>query len=247
VQRSGIVKYRSGTRWPDDREVGWCCVWSALCTTRWGAWVSWFSLKTKVDGFSRFSLKTSGYGSCGLASKSLTRVSRFGPQNRQLRFGDLAHKIIVTVSLFGPQNQVGGGLLVCTLKPMNGWRRCEDTCWHPVACFVAKRVRLGFPSFASKLANERRRVVHVSSSQRRRRSEAKRWSIRWCRVRRSGSWTKLPFVSYNFPFTPQGHSSLLVFAINRTPRVAGEISIQPSLFHSLAIVIFWEVWVCFMM
>jgi hypothetical protein len=27
-------------------------VWSALCTWRRGAWVSWFSLKTKVDGLS---------------------------------------------------------------------------------------------------------------------------------------------------------------------------------------------------
>jgi hypothetical protein len=31
-------------------------------------------------------------------------VSRFGPQNWQLRFGDLAHKITATVSWFGPQN-----------------------------------------------------------------------------------------------------------------------------------------------
>jgi hypothetical protein len=32
------------------------------------------------------------------------RVSWFGPQNRQLQFGDLAHKIVMTVSWFGPQN-----------------------------------------------------------------------------------------------------------------------------------------------
>jgi hypothetical protein len=31
---------------------------------------------------------------------------RSGPQNRQLRFGDLAHKITMTVSWFGSQNQV---------------------------------------------------------------------------------------------------------------------------------------------
>jgi hypothetical protein len=29
----------------------------------------WFSIKTKVDVFSQFGFKTSGYGSCGLASK----------------------------------------------------------------------------------------------------------------------------------------------------------------------------------
>jgi hypothetical protein len=37
--------------------------------------VSWFSLKTKVDGFSRFGLKIGAYGFCVLASKPLTRVS----------------------------------------------------------------------------------------------------------------------------------------------------------------------------
>jgi hypothetical protein len=57
-------------------------------------WVSWFSLKTKVNGFSQFDLKIGGYGfsqfdlktggydSCGLTSKPLTQVSRFRHQNR---------------------------------------------------------------------------------------------------------------------------------------------------------------------
>jgi hypothetical protein len=34
----------------------------------------------------------------GLISKPLGRVSRFGPQNQQLRFSDLGLKITVTVS-----------------------------------------------------------------------------------------------------------------------------------------------------
>jgi hypothetical protein len=107
-----MVKHRSGTRWLDDRDVGWFYVQSALCIRRRGAWVSWFSLKSKVDDFSWFGLKTSGYNSCGLASKPLAQVSLFGPQNRQLQFGDLAHKITATVSWFGPQHQVGYGLSV---------------------------------------------------------------------------------------------------------------------------------------
>jgi hypothetical protein len=41
-------------------------------------------------------------------------VSRFGPQNRQLWFGDLGLKITATVSWFGPQNQVGFGLSVAS-------------------------------------------------------------------------------------------------------------------------------------
>jgi hypothetical protein len=52
-------------------------------------WVSWLSLKTKR-----------------------AVVSWFGPQNRQLRFGDLVFKITASVSWFGPQNQVGFGLSV---------------------------------------------------------------------------------------------------------------------------------------
>jgi hypothetical protein len=74
------------------------------------------SLKTKVDGlsvvlpqkhwdgFSYFDLKTGGYGFLGLASKPVVMVSRFGPQNWQLRFGDLGLKITTIVSLFGSQN-----------------------------------------------------------------------------------------------------------------------------------------------
>jgi hypothetical protein len=55
----------------------------------------------------------------GLASKSAVMVSRFGPQNRRLRFGDLCLKITVTVSWFGTQNQAGFGLSVA---PQNRWR-----------------------------------------------------------------------------------------------------------------------------
>jgi hypothetical protein len=39
-------------------------------------------------------------------------VSQFGPQNRQLRFGDLSIKITATVFWFGPQNQTGFSLSV---------------------------------------------------------------------------------------------------------------------------------------
>jgi hypothetical protein len=46
---------------------------------------------------------------------------------------------------------------------MSGCRRCKDTCQHLTACFIKKQVRLGFPSFASKLAKEQRRVVHMAS------------------------------------------------------------------------------------
>jgi hypothetical protein len=49
----------------------------------------------------------------------------------------------------------------------------EGTREHPVACFITKQDRLGFSSFASKLAKKRWRVVHMALSRRSRKSEAK--------------------------------------------------------------------------
>jgi hypothetical protein len=46
------------------------------------------------------------------------RVSQFGPQNQQLRFGDLCLKIIAIASWFVPQNQAGYSLSVA---PQNLW------------------------------------------------------------------------------------------------------------------------------
>jgi hypothetical protein len=42
----------------------------------------------------------------------VVEVPRFGPQNQQLRFGDLGLNITVTVFYFEPQNQVDFGLSV---------------------------------------------------------------------------------------------------------------------------------------
>jgi hypothetical protein len=67
-----------------------------------------------------FDLKTTGMISLSLASKPVETVSRFGPQNQQLRFGDLCLKITETFSWFGPQNQAGIGLSVA---PQNQWRK----------------------------------------------------------------------------------------------------------------------------
>jgi hypothetical protein len=50
--------------------------------------------------------------SLGFTSKPVAQVSRFGLQNRQLRFDDLGLKITVMVSWFVPQNQAGFGLSV---------------------------------------------------------------------------------------------------------------------------------------
>jgi hypothetical protein len=60
-----------------------------------------------------------------LASKPVGQVSRFGPQNLQLRFGDFGFKITMMVSWFEPQNQAGFSFSVV---PQN--RRREDGAGH---------------------------------------------------------------------------------------------------------------------
>jgi hypothetical protein len=57
--------------------------------------------------------------------KTTRTVSRFGPQKRQLWFGDLCLKITVTVCFFGPQNQTDFGFSVA---PQN--RQREDSVGH---------------------------------------------------------------------------------------------------------------------
>jgi hypothetical protein len=93
------------------------------------------------------------------------RVSQFGPQNRQLWFGDLSLKIITTVSWFRPQNQAGYGLSVA---PQNQWE--NDSVWGTrqdlVAYFSWKQVTLEFFSLTSRLTEKWWRVVHMASSQR---------------------------------------------------------------------------------
>jgi hypothetical protein len=100
--------------------------------------------------FSGLASKLVATVSPSLASKSVARISRFGPQNWQLWFGDLGLKITATVSWFGPQNQVGYGLLVA---PQN--RREDDGVGHTSRSSGLLHVNASwarFSQFASKLA-----------------------------------------------------------------------------------------------
>jgi hypothetical protein len=80
--------------------------------------------KPAATVFSSLASKMVATVSLGLASKSAVGFlvepqnqggggfSQFGPQNRQLWFGDLDLKITTTVSWFGPQNQADFSLSV---------------------------------------------------------------------------------------------------------------------------------------
>jgi hypothetical protein len=134
-----MILHKSGTRWPVDREFGWCLVrYTSYTWRRRGSQVSWF-----------------------------------GSQNQSRWFGDLGFKITIMVYWFRPQTKVGGDLLICASKLMGGWRQDEDMRQHLMAYFVTKQVEIGVSCFASKLAKERRRMMHVASSWRSRGSEPK--------------------------------------------------------------------------
>jgi hypothetical protein len=67
-------------------------------TSTTGTVFSGLALKSVVTIFSGLASKPVATVSPGLTSKLVAWVSRFGPQNQQLRFGDLGLKITATVS-----------------------------------------------------------------------------------------------------------------------------------------------------
>jgi hypothetical protein len=126
-----MVKHRSGTRWLDDREVGWHCVQSVPYTRRREERVSWLSLKTKVDGFPGLCLKTS---SCSLViwpTKSLWRFLSLVLKTKWVMIFRLRH------------------------KSDRRMKTAQDTCRDLAACYIWKLVWLGFLSLAPRLADVR--------------------------------------------------------------------------------------------
>jgi hypothetical protein len=114
-----MVKHMLDTRWSDEREVGWCRLRSTLCIKRWGAWVSWFGLKIKVDGLLGLCLKTGSSSLVIWASKSPRQFFSFGLKIKWAMVYRLRHKI-------------------------DGRRTAWDTCRDLAACLAWKQVELGF-------------------------------------------------------------------------------------------------------
>jgi hypothetical protein len=152
----------------------------------------------------------------GLASKPLARVSWFGPQNRQLRFGDLAHEITVTVSWFGPQNQVGYDLSVASQNRQDD----EDGVGHASRSsgLLHLEVSLTRDSRSSlKTGGDTAWMVHMASLRRSRGDEAE-----------DGPVDAMACIRLFYPnfavFVVLGDKDSLVinFPITRTSRVGGE-------------------------
>jgi hypothetical protein len=95
--------HRLGTQWPGDREVGWRHMRSTPCMWGRGAWVSWLSLKTKVDGLSVVWPQNHWDSfSSVLASKSMATVCEwFDLKTTWTVFTSLVSKLVATV---WPQN-----------------------------------------------------------------------------------------------------------------------------------------------
>jgi hypothetical protein len=115
VQRTEMIKHRSGTQWPDDREVGWWCVRSAPWTRRRWARVSWFGLKTRSTVSPSLDSKPVASDFSVWASKLAATVWWFWHQN-------LPDGLLVCDSKPNGLQFVG-----CAIKPTGGWRH-RGTC-----------------------------------------------------------------------------------------------------------------------
>jgi hypothetical protein len=136
------------------------------------------------------------------------------------------------ISWFGPQNQASYGLLVA---PQIRWEG-EDGIGHALRSSGLLHLETTQARFFQSSLKTGRGVawmVHVASLWRSRGVEAE-----------DGCVDAIGCIRLFYPnftiFIVLGHKGSLVisFSINRTPRVGGEVSIQPSLSHPLAIVAF---------
>jgi hypothetical protein len=120
-------------------------VWSAPCTRRRGAQVSWFDLKTMVNGFSQFGLKTGGYGFPGWGLKT----SSYGLVIYSLKSLRWFLSLCLKTKC----------VMVCRLhhKIDGRMKTTLDMRQDLAACFAWKQVGQGFPSLGSRLVEVRRR------------------------------------------------------------------------------------------
>jgi hypothetical protein len=201
----------SGTRWSDDWEVKWYCMRSTSCIRRCGAWVSWLSLKSKVDDLS-------------VISKPLGQFLLVYSQTRWLRFFGLDLKTGSSDLVIWASKSLRQFLnlclktkrdSVCRLRhKTDGGRLTWDTRRVLVTCLVWKKVGVEFFSLTSRLVDTWLRMVHVTSSWRSRRVEAE------------DGWVNVidciePFYSKIIVFNILGTKDVLVFhlllcTINRT-------------------------------
>jgi hypothetical protein len=163
IDRSDDVVCGPHRVWGDDEHEFLC-----LASKPRSTFCQWFGKKTTRMSFLVWPQNQGRRFVSGLASKSLgrvlpiwpqnrlLRVSRFGPQNCQIQFGDLGLKITATV--FG---------LDLKTKPATICQLCHkidgrmETVWDArrdlAAWFIWKQIRLRFSSLTSRLVEAWRR------------------------------------------------------------------------------------------
>jgi hypothetical protein len=151
----------------------------------------------------------------GLASKSLLRFIGLGLKTK-------VYSLVIWVSK-SPWRSLGSGLKT----------KCEEVCWFALKIDELMKTMWGHALTSDGLLCREASQARVSQFCLKTSKWAtaggacgiitevewkwsERWSVRWRQVQRSRCRTKLPFIRCNFSFSPQGHSSLLVFSINRT-------------------------------
>jgi hypothetical protein len=146
--------------------IGRCHVWSAPCTWRWGARVSWLSLKMKGEGFPVW------------ASKLATLVWWFGPQNHSVGFLVWASKPSRLRFVGCARKRMGGWFDMGHTSRSSGLLRLEASCTR----ISQSGLKIGRGTTAGGACGIITEVVWKWTEI---------WSARWRRVRRSGSWTKM--------------------------------------------------------
>jgi hypothetical protein len=193
-----MIRHKSGTRWPNDREVLWRHVWSASYTwRRREAWVSRFSLKTGGDGLSVVWPQNHCDSFLVWASKPRSMVWWFGPQNH--------HDGFLIWALKRSERRLVGLHLKTNERMRTVWGHTStsDDLLHREASRARVSQFYLKTGKGETVGGARGIIMDVAWKW------SKRWSVQWRRVQHSGSQTELPFSRCNFPFSPHEHSSLL--------------------------------------
>jgi hypothetical protein len=136
------------------------------------------------------------------------RVSRFGPQDRHLSFGDLGLKITTSVSWFESQNQTGFGLSVA---PQNRWREVgvghasRSSSLLGVEASLARVSQSGLKiGGGTTMGGAHGTIAEVASK------ASRKWTGRCDGLRR----TLLPLLYHFLSIRPQGHNSHFSFCFS---------------------------------
>jgi hypothetical protein len=180
-----MIRHKSDTRWSDDQEVGWCCVWSTshkcdlALKPLW--WFLGLDLKTRVNNLMVWP-QNHYYCLMIWASKSLRWFPGLCLKTKGRRFIGLCLKTDERIKMVWEHMSTFSGLL---------HRKASRA---RVSQFCLKIGEVATTDGARGI------IVEVTLKWSERRSD------RWHWVRHNISWTKLPLISRSFHFNPQGLS-----------------------------------------